>query len=259
MQQHHKSELHRFSCMFALFALIVLVIPACSKENTPEGAASLSIVNAVLGSSMLATNFSSNGPVPYISSKKVYYKNFSQFNAYSGTQRVRLYNYPDTLPRDQPVFDVDLRLPDGSIHTLFLSGTRSAPDTLLVDETIPYFPANDSAMAIRFINLSPGAEPISVNIKGQANGSEASALAYKQVTSFETYAANASLTEYVFEFRNAVSGDLLASYTTTGSNATGTSPYNPNKWRYRSFTLVLAGKPGGAGSEAQTVFIVNHY
>lgn len=250
--------IHRFqNNTIVFFLLAVLHFCSCKKAPTFPGSSSLTIANAVTGTSSLATNFKNSGPVIYAGSKKIAYKKFGYFSAFSGSQRLRLFEYPDTTEKDEPVIDLMLELPVGTINTLFLTGTSTAPDTLFTRDNMPFFTSRDSSMGMRFVNLSPGSQPISVNIKGSANGSETSGLAYKEATSFRNYPINSGLPEYVFEFRDVQSGELIATYTTRGSNYSGSLPAQPNTWRYRSFTLALAGTPDGAGEEAQTVMLIN--
>ncbi|MHA4811419.1 hypothetical protein ACX0G9_25185 [Flavitalea flava] len=241
--------------------LSVMFLISCAKESIPAGTASLTIANGVTGSSILSTNFASDGPVTFYTATQLAYKGYAknqnQFNAYSGSQRIRLFNYPDTLAKDKPLFDLMVDLPVGSISSLFLTGTIDAPDTLLVHDIIPFFPRDDSAMGIRFVNLSLGSGAISVNIQGAVNGSEVTSLGYKAITDFNRYAVKSSLADYVFEFRDAASGTLLASYTTDQINNPG-GP-NPNLWIYRSFTIALVGKPDGTGDNAPAAFLLSHY
>ncbi len=220
------------------------------------------MVNTVSGSRPTAGNFRSEGPVLYNKGKQLNYKKafgcyINLLPSYAGPQRLRLFQYPDTTSKDVPLFDMQLNLPIGSINTLFLTGTVEAPDTLLTRDVIPFFPAADSVMAIRFINLSPGSDPVSVNVKDLANGSEVSSIAYKKITGFKKYPVRPDMNDYVFEFRNAVSGNLIASITTPNLWLSGENA--PSRWIYHSFTLVLTGEPGGVGSRAQTGFIVDHY
>lgn len=247
--------------------LLMVLLPACGfisckKDNLPVESASLTMVNAVSGSRPLSINFSSEGPVNYKDGKKLNYSEPYRGEvylmvSYAGPQRLRLFQYPDTTTKDVPLFDLQLNQPIGSIGTLFLTGKVEAPDTLLTRDIIPFFPAADSAMAIRFVNLSPGSDPVSINIKGLANGSEISSIAYKKVTGFKNYPVKSGMEDYVFEFRNTVSGNLLASVTTT--NLWVPDVTAPSNWLFHSFTLVLAGEPGGTGNRAQTGFIVGHY
>ena len=266
VHNHSKNTSGQLPLYGTILQLFLFLLPAgffisCKKEKDAPGSAMLTMVNTVVGSRPLAVNFNNDGPVPYNTGRRLNYKAYgfidNQFRAYSGSQRLRLYQYPDTTSKDLPLFDLQLDLPVGSINSLFLTGTVDAPDTFFTRDVIPFFPAADNAMAIRFVNLSPGSDPVSINLIGLANGSEVSTIAYKSITGFRNYPVNTSISKYVFEFRNAVSGDLITSYSLSGIDLPGDEA--PNRWKYHSFTLALVGEPGGIGMRAQAGFIVDHY
>lgn len=223
-----------------MFACILL---SCSKQ-TIRPTASLNLVNAVPGSTpSLVTNFGGGTPI-------VWYKNAltlvygtpagaSQGMSLSGHQKLAVYLYPDTTAHSTPLFNLDLNLQPGNMYTLFLTGTLTDPDTLLTRDVIPYYPASDSSIGIRLVNLSAGSTPVSVNIAGLANGSETGGLSYKSITGFKKYPATANVSQYIFEFRDASSGTLLGSYTLTGVNLSVAATAR----RYRNFTLAFMGSP----------------
>lgn len=243
-----------------LFCLALMSITSCKKETKLRGTASLNIINTVAGTSELATNFKGTDPNNfYLGGGFLSYKSAddrNMFRAYSGTQRLGLYNYPDTTSKSVPLYDLTLDLPVGSITSLYLTGTVSSPDMLLIKDTLPELPAADSSMAIRFVNLSQGSGPVSVNIINKANGSEVNSLAYKGVSKFNLYPVNFTMDDYVFEFRDAVSGTLIASYTTEYLSDPG-GDYG-SMWIYRWFTIALVGKPGGTGVDAQSILLINY-
>ena len=226
--------------------LPVAALFSCGKSNNSPGTASLTIVNAVAGSTPLYYNF--GGPQVlewYANESPIYFGYSMEFSSYSGRQPLALYQ--DTLAQSVPLYTITLNLPIGTIHSLFLTGTTSAPDTMTTVDTPPYHPAPDSSMGIRFVNLSPGSAPVSVDIQGEPNGSEAASLPYKSITAFKDYAATSAVSAYTFEFRNAASGTLLASYTVTATP-------------YLNYTLALEGLPGvGTGATAQAAFLINSY
>jgi hypothetical protein len=78
-------------------------------------------------------------------------------------------------------------------------------------------------------------------------------LGYKSVTAFKRYPVSQTLDDYVFEFRDAATGTLMANFTTEGLNQTA-----PNNWAFRNFTVVFTGKPGETGLLAPAAFLVNH-
>ena len=114
---------------------------------------------------------------------------------------------------------------------MFLTGTSpSAIDNVLIQENYTRTYA-DSVFGVRFINLAPGSNPISVDIQGNANGTEAASLAYKAYSGFNKHPATAAIISYTFEFRDAASGKLLASYTLN-------TPY------FHNSTLCFSGSAG---------------
>jgi hypothetical protein len=161
------------------------------------------------------------------------------------------------------IFNGVLNLPIGTIHSLFVTGTLAAPDTFFTLDNPPYHSPLDSTIGIRFVNLSAGSNPISVDIQGMPNGSEVTSLSYKGITNFKNYNALASSpTSYVFEFRDAGTGALLSAssgYTMNDiTNASGTN-INDNIYRFRNFTIALIGVPGGSGTLIQKAVLINNY
>lgn len=259
IDRYAKKYFNQPRCGTGLLTLCLLILfgSSCKKEADPPGTASLIIVNALPASNEVKLNFKSEGHVIYRKSPGIQYKLSlkTALKDFSNPQRLRLFQIPDTTDKDAPLLDLQLNLPLGSIYTLFLTGSLNAPDTLIrKEDLIPFFPAGDSAMAIRFVNLSKESAPVSINIQGLADGSEATSLGYKSLTAFKRYPVSRLLQDYVFEFRDAATGTLLASYTTLGLQQTA-----PNNWVFRSFTVVLTGKPGGTGSLAPTAFLVGHH
>ncbi len=234
--------------------------------------ASLTLINSVVGSSLLIPNFSGSYTLSgsYISGNFLtygYYYGYAagmntgnQMTLQSGLQTLAMYQYPDTLPTSKPLLNIDFTLTAGSINSLFLTGTVNSPDTLLTVDHPPYYSVTDSSVGFRFVNLSPGSKPISVNIQGEPDGSRVSSLSYKNITGFSSFPAASGISSYTFEFRDAATGALLASYLADGINNDGSDPNNPaNNWRFRNFTLAFLGLPDGSGTEAQTVLLINNY
>jgi len=233
-----KHILFRYLPVWALLCTVL----SCSKQSA-NPTASLTLINAVPGSTpSLVTNFSGASPIVwYKNALKLVYGTSTSANlalAYQGDQKLAIYLYPDTTDHSKPLFNLDLHLQPGNIHTLFLTGTLTEPDTLFTTDIIPYYPFSDSSMGIRFVNLSAGSNPVSINIAGLANGSETGSLSYKGITGFKRYAATAAVSKYSFEFRDAATGTLLGSFDVTGVNALAS-----NARRFRNFTLAFMGSP----------------
>lgn len=236
--------------------LLMLSLAGCIKENPSRQAVSLTIVNAVVGSNTLRPNFTGTGSIRFADTWPINYGDFNlATNIYpraAGIVTLGLYQMPDTLAKDQPLFNLQLNLPEASIHSLYLTGTVNEPDTMLIRDVVPGYASSDTSMGIRFVNLSKSSDPVTVNLQGQPDGSETGAIAYKKYTDFKKYRVRNGVGKYIFEFRNTVTGNVDASYT-----ADFIDDIN-NRWVYRNFTLAFIGKPGGTGAEAFKVLLIQH-
>lgn len=219
-----KINLILFACSIALMLI------SCSKSSvktTPL--ASLEIVNAVINSP--GANLGSNP-------NTVYPGSYGQFGLIAGNSAIYVWPVGDS---SQPYFNNNVTTVNGGIYSLFLAGGLTGVDTLLVHDTIPSY--SDSSAGIRFINLSPGTNPVSIDIMGMANGSEAASLPYESITSFKKYSANSANTNYNFEIRDAVSDSLLYSFSQAPA-------------LFKNITIVIDGQlsDGSFG-----IFTVNNY
>lgn len=249
--------------MFRIIAgcVLLMLCASCKKVTFPPGVAALTVVNGVVGTNSLSPNFKGTEPIVYRSAFRPDYGEFTNaknnFSLPSGVTPLALFNYPDTLPKSTPLFLFNLDLTAGSMTTLFLTGTVDAPESLLLkDEKFPYHQTADSVMAIRFANLSAGGDGVSVNLISKANGSEAMAVAYKAVTGFKSYDVVTDISDYTFEFRNAITGAFIASFNATEINNDGVNNYN--RWINRNFTLALVGTIGATGNDAPKLVLVLH-
>src|SRR5688500_10295960 len=130
-----------------LFLITTLVTAlSCTKQQSFPGTASLTLVNAVPNSTpSLVTNFSGTGPINYQNALKLVYGvvDKSLAIAYTGEQQLAIYKYPDTNTHNTPLYNLALNLEPGTIYTLFLTGTLSAPDTMFTIDTPPYHSLGD--------------------------------------------------------------------------------------------------------------------
>jgi hypothetical protein len=239
--------------LYVASLFLVTSFLSCKKANVaPIGTSAFTIVNAIVGSSGLDANFDSNVPLKYYSNYSTYisYGSFQEFSGYNGEIPLSLVDDNDTT---KALYSNTLNFPVGSIHSLFLCGTLAAPDNFLTTDALPYHPDSDSSLSIRFVNLSPGSNPVSVNITGDANGSEVGTMAYKNITAFKNYSAKGNISSYTFEFHDLATGNLLGSYTIRGIN-NGVVNSNPNQFRWRNFTLAIYDVPGN-----QNTMLINNY
>ena len=245
---------------YTIGAILLLLFVSCKKEQEQPGAASLTLINAVVDQELLRTNFKGLEPIEYRTSQFVPYGFFivssNRYAVPAGACPLGLYTVKDTLPGDKPVYYFNLDLPAGSTHTLFLYGQYGAYGSLLVKDTLPHYPVKDSVAGFRFINLCLGSSSVSVNLRNATPGSEVENLPFKDITGFKKYSALKGVKDYVFEFRNTETGTLIASSTVRGIG-NGGSP-SPNTWLYRNFTFALMGVLGGTGAEAPKVVQISH-
>jgi len=251
--------------LYLVLVLTTFGLSACKKDKglnvSKASTSSLTVINALIdtgsASIQLLPNFQSNVTINYNAANaygaSIPTGYFIEYSSYSGNVPLSLANYPDTA---HIIYNLNLNLPIYSIHSLFLTGTITNPDYLLTTDKLPIH--KDSTTGIRFVNLSTGSSPVSVDIQGDANGSEVASLVYKGITDFKTYAANSSANDYTFEFRDAASGTLLANYTMPSFNPVDNNG-NPSQYLFKNVTIVLFGLPNGSGSAAQQTMLVNNY
>jgi hypothetical protein len=252
-----------YTCLLIVIFTLLSAI-SCKKNNaTAQGTAALTVINAVVGSAPLITNFSGSYQLNYSMAQKLSYGSYNatvnEFSAYDGTARLALYQIPDTTDHSIPLYNLNLKLPVKTIHTLFLTGKVATPDSLLLTDNPPYHTASDSSMGIRFVNLSAGSVPVNVTLSTTTTMSEFSNIAYKGSTDFKNYPTIRVISSYTFQVRNASTNAVISSFTFSGiNNGTGSNLSN-NNYRFRNFTLALIGQPGGTGSASQKLLLINNY
>lgn len=238
------------------FVLIVITMEglnvACTKEFNsvkPTPISAFTVVNAVVNANPLIADFSGVDSVIayYSTTQQIGYGFFHEYSLPSGNTPAVVYQITDTI---HPFFKGLLNLKANAIYSLFLSAADTSQkiiDTLLVQDYLPSHSSTDSVAGVRFVNLSPGSIPMSINLQGSANGSEVNSLGYKNITSFKNYPATTNITQYVFEIRDVESGDLLTSF------VYNTAPF-------QNVTIVISGVEGVAGgSNTIGAFLVNNF
>jgi len=250
--------------LLAALLVAVFFLPGCNKIDLPSASAvaSLNVVNALPTSNSLILvqgpisaaigQFSNIGPLPYGSIAVLTPKKGSEM-------LYALQSDIDTASVSgqggEYMFDSVLNFAAGNLYSLFIAGTdTTSPDYLFVQDAVTQ--RTDSTAGIRFVNLSAGSNPVSIDIMGQAYGGVVADLAYKGITGFISFPATSAISSYVFEFRDALSGNLLASYTLSGVNTN--SPTVANTVLFRNLTIGLIGQPAG-GTVAQTCIRVNSF
>jgi len=260
--------MNKYTFSLELFLVILSACSfwtSCSKENSigPSPVASLNVVNALPTSASLILVQGAIAPQigKFYGVGALSYASVAVLTPKGGTGTIyAIQKNVDTLSVDDQnggtfMFDNSLSFVAGNLYSLFITGAdTSNPDFLFVLDNVA--PRTDSTAGIRFVNLSTGSNPVSVDIKGQANGGVVSLLAYKGITSFMSFPANSAIRSYVFEFRDAASGNLLTSYKLSGVNTNSTTV--ANTVLFRNLTIALIGQPAG-GKVAQTCIRVNSF
>jgi hypothetical protein len=155
----------------------------------------------------------------------------------------------------------------GSLYSLFITGEDTTnPDFLFVQDTLTVI--RDSSVGIRFVNLSTASNPISINLEGNANGSEVGNLPYKGITSFKPYINNSTTIDYLFVVRDAATGDSLTQFDflASGSSNNGyglTDPSNNQNngtlLTFRHVTIAVYGSENISSSNPLSTMLIDNY
>lgn len=249
---------------FITLITIAVLFSACNKEEALKPYASINVVNAAVGAGSVKVNYFGRDInwLSFIGSTGII--------NYGTNQVLTVFNlnndYPFTivpvLDTLKPVFKQKLQMEPTGMYTLFTTGAQDSYDAVLVKENNIAFRFSDSAVAIRFINLSPNSPAVNITLASTPAINETAALKYKQFTEFKKFAdlkivPAGSLT---FQIRDAVSNEILTSYTLP---ATAILPYTSvttSLSRFKSITLAIKGLAGTvSGTNAYNVFPIAHY
>lgn len=227
------------SIKYILFILTMQALCfSCKKEANnvkPVPISAITVVNAVNGASPVITDFFGVKTVYtyYSTTQQIAYGSFFEFSQVSGNLPLTIYQVSDTT---HALYKNTVSLQGTGIYSLFLTGADPTnPDAILVQDHPPYHAPADSVIGVRFINLSTGSSPVSINLRGEANGSSVGSLAYKAITEFKDIPFKSSIPQYVFEIRDAASGALLTTYTYN------TAPY-------QNITICVIGQEGAGAA-----------
>jgi hypothetical protein len=263
---------------FILCIIINLIVLGCQKTTTAPsatGVADFTVINAIPTNYAVTTVINTSQPIMWFTNAPdIYYGiegyNYFKYSVVPGNDTVYVVQITDTLdvgPKasGQMYYGI-LPLNKGGIYSLFLCGKdTTSPDYLFTIDTLPYHGPNDSTAGIRFVNLSAGSNPISINLEGSANGSEVSNLGYKGITGFKDYISNSSVTYggYIFVVRDVATGDSLTTFSLNGfGNSSGVGLSDPNTGGplvFKNITIAFTGQPGANASVPQSMFVIDNY
>jgi hypothetical protein len=257
-----------------LRAISLFFIFACQKSTiipSSSGVAALTVVNAIPNSvnNVIPVIGASQAIEWFGSANQIGYENFYEYSPTAGNDTVYVVQSTDTLnfgPKASGLMFYNiLSLKKGDIYSLFLCGAdTTSPDYLFTTDTLPYYSSADSVMGIRFVNLSTGANSVSINLEGKPNGSVVNNLPYKGITRFGQYANNSTINDYMFVVRDAATGDSLTQYDffLSGSSNSGyglIDPTNGNLLTFKNITIALIGQPGINAAVPQSTMLIDDY
>jgi hypothetical protein len=189
--------------------LLLSAMDACKKNNPPSGIASLNVIPAALDVPSIYVYSTATPSSFYLQQSPIANSSAGEFGITAGPDTISIVNTSDTAG---DLFKGVLDCKPGGIYSFYLTGSSSKLDTLFMQDQIPHYA--DSSAGVRFINLTPGSTPISINLAGNTpEQTEASGLGYKQISGFKAYPAFASVGgTYIFEIRNQVNDSLLTTF-----------------------------------------------
>ena len=216
-----------FTCGLLLLSVASWSISSCHKSSGASvGPVSLNVINAMPTSQPIIPVLSvANLSQWFANASPIGFGNSSLYSPLSGSDTMLVAQQTDTAgPKPIWLFGGVLHLSAGGIYSFFLSGDSTKTDTMLVVDNIPYY--TDSSAGVRFVNLMPASQPITINITGNtASQVEFGPLGYRTISAFKKYLANSTVqgSSYSFDIRDQASGNVLTTFTwsyTFGKNNT---------------------------------------
>lgn len=239
----------------SVFVLAFVFSLSCKKQNVYEGVPiMLTTFNGLNDGVALYGNYSEQHPITYKYAQLL--PNGATYPTYIKDPGVhaRYFASPDTLAKDLPVIDENFNLEKGKIYSVYLMGDKTAAEFLLVDNQLNGYKPGDSVTYLQVVNISND-QPISVNVKGEADGSLINSLAYKNASAFVELRVDQAHPNYEFEFRDAATGELLFTHFVPFMYP---APGESSRYLHRNWAMVFRGKRGVTDVNAikvQSVFL----
>lgn len=265
-----------YKVAIGLFAAVIFTLTGCQKTGQvphTSGVAALTVINATPNSSSIIPVINTSQAIMYFGNAvSINFAGYQEYAPYVGDDTVYIVQNSgfDTLDVGPKVtgelFYGILPLQKGGIYSLFLCGSDTTnPDYLFTSDSLPFYPSGDSVTGIRFVNLSAGSNPISINLEGNPNGSEVSSLPYKSITGFKPYTDNSTTQDILFVVRDAATGDSLTQFDFNAYNSYNngyglTDPTNNGfQLTFKSITIALIGQPGTNAVVPQATILIDDY
>jgi len=256
-------------CQALCFFWMIWVAESCNKITTApnvSGVAAVSVINAIPNSNPVTPVFNTSSPITwFIDAQSIGYGYSSEYSPVAGNDSLYVVQNDDTLNINLKasifMYNGILPLRISGIYSLYLCGAdTSSPDYLFTTDTLPSYGPTDSVLGIRFVNLSTGSSPLSINLEGYPNGSVVGSLPYKGVTGFGQYVCNSSTSGYFFVVRDQASGDSLTQFNLNNVNQNGflVDPMSGSLLWFRNVTIAIYGSETNINVPLNTMLIDNY-
>ena len=238
------------------FVLLTMAFSSCDKKDLPLNSQyALRVFNGVDGGVHVYGNYNGERPAKFRTAQYLQNRVFTASSLFfEDNIRATYFSIPDTLAKDKPILAQDFNLSSSRINTLFLMGDKSAVDYLFAPLSYKNYKVGDSVSYLTFVNISND-QPVSVNIKGNSNGSLVGQLEYKKWSEIIELPVPVTINSYSVEFRDAATGDSLTTFKIDNSE-----PIlgGKNTWLYKNSSIVLVGKRGQTGIDKLGVVRIIH-
>lgn len=211
----------------------VLVITCCfvaceEDDNSPQAISSLKIVHAVTNAPPIHVNYFGEN-INFAGNPALVFSEDARYTLPANLDRTIVFtSVEDTL---NSVYQQSVNFNVGDIHTLFLTGQGENIEGLLLKDQL--LTLSDSAVGVRFINLSPNIGTISVDF-GNESDPVISDLGFRESSDFIKLPATKDIGAYLFEFKDN-EGNMQASANFNPLPRAGRKPI------FRNITFVLLG------------------
>lgn len=227
--------------LYFRYAVLILClgVMACKKNDVADlpKSANITVINALTDVPNIKINPSGNS-IRWSVVPDLNYGNRAFYYTLSGSGTLSAVSVTDTM---KALFSMPVNYKP-KIYTLYVSGTASATDYMLNEETdFPFIKTDvtmplisDHVVNVRFVNLSKGSPGLQIKIK-DATAAEVTGLSYRRISDWRPYANVATSTDYIIEVRgNSDAGSPLLSYT---FSATATN-------RFKNVAIIIKGTFG---------------
>lgn len=194
--------------------MVCIAFVACKKEGRLEQyPLSISFYNGLNdGDTKLLTAFGEERPTLFNSVFNLSNGSAREYVTLKESLQLQFYKFPDTMQKDNPIISRTLQLKNQDIYSYLIYGSAMNVKEQLIKETIPGYSMYDSVSHFRFINLFEN-RTVDVLLTAPEVKTLATNLAYEDMTQFIKMKSNTDVAAFTIEFKDHVTGVLLATKT----------------------------------------------